>query len=415
LTGARRRLQRATCGLSSNDSLTFTGERFLPGCAGEIAYEHWHRYAFARRFVRDRRVLDGACGEGYGTALLASVAKSVVGIDVDVKTIEHARATYGETARMRFIAASCAGLPLPSASIDVVVSFETIEHVSQAEQRQMLSEFSRVLTREGLLVISSPNKRLYSEARNYVNEFHVHELYREQLEKLLSNFPAQHWLHQRLAYWSGIWSEDEESTRADVSMGGDAQIAPYPTPEAMYFIVIAARSAETLPAIDMRVSLFTDAEESVLKHAESSVREAMRLDALLKERDAALAERADLIRHLELVVAERQQLVDDRDMQLADINKSRQQRETAVAARERELGEAISQRDRLIAERDAELALRSDAILIQGKKLAALDAERGRQEAALAAQERVISYLQSFRGWLAWPMRRLRQWVNDLR
>jgi uncharacterized protein (DUF3084 family) len=198
-------------------------------------------------------------------------------------------------------------------------------------------------------------------------------------------------------------------------MGGDAQIAPYPTPEAMYFIVIAARSAETLPAIDMRVSLFTDAEESVLKHAESSVREAMRLDALLKERDAALAERADLIRHLELVVAERQQLVDDRDMQLADINKSRQQRETAVAARERELGEAISQRDRLIAERDAELALRSDAILIQGKKLAALDAERGRQEAALAAQERVISYLQSFRGWLAWPMRRLRQWVNDLR
>ena len=406
----------ATCGLSSNDPLTFTGERFLPGCAGEIAYEHWHRYAFARRFAGDRRVLDVACGEGYGTALLGSVAKSVVGIDVDIKTIEHARATYGETARMRFVAASCAGLPLPSASVDLIVSFETIEHVSQTEQRQMLSEFARVLTREGALVISSPNKRLYSEARDYVNPFHVHELYREELAKLLSvNFPAQHWLHQRLTYWSGIWSEDEESMRAEAWLGGDAQIARYPTPDAMYFIVVAARSAESLPALDTRVSLFTDAEESAQKRAEADAREALRLDALLKERDTTLAERADMVRHLELVVAERQQLVDDRDRQMAELAKARQEREVAIAARERELAEAISKRDRLLAERDSELSLRADAILIQGKRLAALDAERVRQEAALAAQERAIGYLQSFRGWIGWPVRRLRQWINEMR
>ena len=55
----------------------FTGERFLPSCSGEIAYEHWHRYAFARRFVQGKRVLDAACGEGYGTALLGAFAKSV--------------------------------------------------------------------------------------------------------------------------------------------------------------------------------------------------------------------------------------------------------------------------------------------------------------------------------------------------
>jgi hypothetical protein len=273
-----------------------------------------------------------------------------------------------------------------------------------------------VLTREGVLVISSPNKRLYSEARDYVNPFHVHELYQEELAKLLSaNFPAQHWLHQRLTYWSGIWSEDEESARAEAWLGGDAQIAPYPTPDAMYFIVVAARSVESLPAVDTRVSLFTDAEESVQKRAEADAREALRLDALLKERDVALAERADMVRHLELVVAERQQLVNDRDRQLAEIVKARQQRELAGAARERELTEAISKRDRLVAERDAELALRADAILIQGKKLAALDAERVRQEAALAAQERAMAYLQSFRGWIAWPVRRLRQWLNELR
>src|SRR5213593_900297 len=87
----------------------FTGERFVPSCSGEIAYEHWHRYAFARRFAAGKRVLDAACGDGYGTALLGTVAASVAGIDVDIATIDHARATYGDGNRIRFIAASCSG------------------------------------------------------------------------------------------------------------------------------------------------------------------------------------------------------------------------------------------------------------------------------------------------------------------
>ena len=70
--------------------LQFTGERFLPGTGGEIAEEHWHRYLFARRFAKDRRVVDAACGEGYGSALLSEVAGDVVGIDIDAKTIAHA-------------------------------------------------------------------------------------------------------------------------------------------------------------------------------------------------------------------------------------------------------------------------------------------------------------------------------------
>src|SRR5271157_2796787 len=176
----------------------FTGERFLPSCRGEIAYEHWHRYAFARRFVQGKRVLDAACGEGYGTALLATVATSAVGIDIDLATIEHARTTYGDGTRVRFVPTSCTGLPLPSASFDVIVSFETIEHLSAEEQPDMLSEFARVLAPDGLLIISSPNKRLYSDARDYVNPFHLHELYRDDLARLLGRrFPAQRWFHQR--------------------------------------------------------------------------------------------------------------------------------------------------------------------------------------------------------------------------
>jgi 2-polyprenyl-3-methyl-5-hydroxy-6-metoxy-1,4-benzoquinol methylase len=70
--------------------LPFTGERFIPGAAGDMAYEHWHRYAFARRFAAGKRVLDAACGEGYGTALLASVATEALGVDLDPAAIEHA-------------------------------------------------------------------------------------------------------------------------------------------------------------------------------------------------------------------------------------------------------------------------------------------------------------------------------------
>src|SRR3954471_2687675 len=108
--------------------LEFTGERYLPGTVGEIAHEHWHRYAFARTFVGGRRVLDAACGEGYGSALLATAAVHVTGVDIDARTLAHARAAYAGRVNVDFIEGSATMLPLPDASVDVVVSFETIEH-----------------------------------------------------------------------------------------------------------------------------------------------------------------------------------------------------------------------------------------------------------------------------------------------
>src|SRR5512144_788695 len=127
-------------------SLTFTGERFLPELSGEIWHEHWHRYALALPLARDCRVLDAACGEGYGSDALGRVAREVTGVDVAREVVGHATLRYGRQ-NVRFVSASCTALPFADASFDLVVSFETIEHLPG--QRQMLAEFRRVLAPSG--------------------------------------------------------------------------------------------------------------------------------------------------------------------------------------------------------------------------------------------------------------------------
>src|SRR5437867_11725442 len=92
----------------------FTGERFIPGEGGaQIAYEHLHRYLFAMRWARGRRVLDVAAGSGYGAALLARVAEAVWALDLDAQAVSYARSCYpGST--LLFLRADATGLPVGS-------------------------------------------------------------------------------------------------------------------------------------------------------------------------------------------------------------------------------------------------------------------------------------------------------------
>jgi SAM-dependent methyltransferase len=387
--------------------LTFTGERFLPACAGEIAYEHWHRYAFARRYAEGRRVLDAACGEGYGTALLGTKAAEAVGVDIDAGSIRHAQSAYGSPT-VRFVEGSCTALPFPDASFDAVVSFETIEHLDAADQPPMLAEFARVLKPAGLLIISSPNKRLYSDTRDYVNEFHCHELYRDGLAELLAAaFPAQRWFHQNVAPWSAIWSEDG-GVGIEAWLGDAGRVSPYVPQEGMYFIVVAARTSATLPAAAVYGSLFTDAEESEQKRAQANASEVLRQDALLRDRDAALDRQTAHIGHLEALIAERERVIAAKDGQLAVLDAARQQRGELIALRDRELAE----RDRMLAERDATIQSQVEALererRRQGDALKAFDAERMALRQEIASREQTIAARQSFRWWLSLPWHRLR-------
>jgi SAM-dependent methyltransferase len=120
--------------------------------------------------VAGKRVLDIACGEGYGTAaLLRAGAASVIGVDVSAETCAHAARRYGIEARV----GDAQKIPLPDASVDVVVSFETIEHVPRPDL--FLDECARVLAPGGRLIVSTPNRETYHEYAPD-NPFHVREM-----------------------------------------------------------------------------------------------------------------------------------------------------------------------------------------------------------------------------------------------
>lgn len=133
-----------------NNSLPYNGERYIPGVPGIIELEHMHRYVLAMQLAHDMHVLDVASGEGYGSHLLASVAKSIVGVDISNEAIDHATQRY-KAGNLEFRQGSCVALPVDSNSIDLVVSFETIEHHDQ--HQEMLRVNNRDRPRLSLLSI----------------------------------------------------------------------------------------------------------------------------------------------------------------------------------------------------------------------------------------------------------------------
>ena len=199
--------------------MEFTGERYMPEISGAIRYEHLHRYAISLQYVQGKQVLDLASGEGYGSYLLSKVAASVVGVDIDEAAISHAQHRYTKQPNLSYRVGNCAEIPLDDRSVDVVVSFETIEHHDQHEK--MMCEIKRILRPDGLLIISSPNKKTYSEDLGNRNHFHIKELYLEEFNDLLISSFAQVKIYgQKLLTGSVITPLDQSRfSRLDLCVG----------------------------------------------------------------------------------------------------------------------------------------------------------------------------------------------------
>jgi ubiquinone/menaquinone biosynthesis C-methylase UbiE len=159
----------------------FTGERVIPGQVNDDLWsEHVARYAFASRFAEGKRVLDAGCGAGYGAAELAQSALQVTGLDIASDAVEYARETY-PIPNLLFLVSSCTATPFPPNSFELVVAFEVIEHLE--DYRAFLNECARVVTPQGLFIVSSPNKSYYAESRAKTgpNPFHEHEFEAEEV------------------------------------------------------------------------------------------------------------------------------------------------------------------------------------------------------------------------------------------
>ncbi len=165
----------------------FTGERFIPGIKDyQLHIEHYQRYLSAVPMVENKVVVDAACGDGYGSNLLAQSAKSVVGVDIDYTAIQCANNKYRRD-NLKYVQGSIEKLPIDDKSVDILISFETIEHISEDLQWNFIVEARRVLKEDGILIISTPNKEIYSDLYNYHNEFHIKEFYKNEFENFLKS------------------------------------------------------------------------------------------------------------------------------------------------------------------------------------------------------------------------------------
>lgn len=260
----------------------FTGERVVPGQVNDDLWsEHIARYAFARRYAHGQRVLDAGCGTGYGSAELAQSAAAVTGVDISADAIEYASASY-RIPGLRFLESSCTAIPLPPESFDLVVAFEVIEHL--ADYRAFLIECARVLTPEGLFIVSSPNKRYYGATRaaSGPNPFHEHEFeageFVRELEQvfsnvrlLLQNRVESFAFHPALSFWPAEASINGGGGTAEEAhfFIGMCSAGPLPEPKAFVYVPKAAnilRERELhIEALQLQLAQITADREALLE------------------------------------------------------------------------------------------------------------------------------------------------------
>lgn len=233
--------------------MKWTGERLITSVLTENTIEHLHRYAIALEYCKDKEILDIACGEGYGTQLLSKVAKRAIGMDISAEAIRHASSKYVNQ-NISFQVAEAHNIPLSDCSIDVVVSFETIEHHDKHED--MIKEIIRILRPDGLLILSSPDKKYYSQIRNYTNPFHVKELTKDELIELISKYFAHtEYIAQRSGFFSVALSENKVSG-IKAYQGNFTTVEKVSPWGPMYWIVLA--SIRELPKVDFNTLFIGD-------------------------------------------------------------------------------------------------------------------------------------------------------------
>ena len=147
----------------------------------ENEQRHIHRYKFATNFIKPNdKVLDGACGSGYGSAILSKNGANVLGIDINHDAIQFANLHYLKNS-VEFLINDIATLKFPDSYFDAIVSLETLEHLPNITCQQYLRNIASWLKPKGILVASSPMLR-YKDGKPFITSpYHVNELPKDEL------------------------------------------------------------------------------------------------------------------------------------------------------------------------------------------------------------------------------------------
>ena len=365
--------------------MEFTGERFIEceETAGQlIEREHWQRYMVAAKLVEPgAAVLDIACGSGYGTAYLSRFAGHVYGVDISSDAVAYAEGRYGRP-NLRFLQGDVSQIPLDSGSVDLVVSFETIEHVEEASQHAFLAEAKRVLRPGGRLIVSCPNQPVASDLPNElwgaVNPYHKKEYTEEGFRTLLAAyFPAVSMLYQR----------NEISLVMDAP-GADTLSVQWGErkrhDDTQNLIAVCAEKAVDVRPFSCMVpdisSQYMDSQKTLAEYVHTVQRQSEDINRLAAEK-AGLVGRS---RELELVIAGKDEAIGRNSTYIQEL-------EAAIAGKD----EAMGRNSAYIQELEAAIAGKDEAVGRNNAYIQELEAAIAGKDEAMGRNSAYIQELEA--------------------
>jgi SAM-dependent methyltransferase len=230
--------------VNRTEPLPLTGERTVPGIRHENYWFRRHEAVY-RALADDCRgatVLEAGIGEGYGAALLAEIAGRVIGLELDAATAAHVTRRYG----LDVVRADLQALPLPDASVDVVVTLQGIEHLW--DQAGLLAECARVLRPGGRLHCSTPNRLTFSPGNALddrpLNPFHTYELASTDLARLVTGAGLEVTATRGLHHGPGLAERDARHGGSIIDAQVALAVSGEPWPEALAEDVAAVTTDE---------------------------------------------------------------------------------------------------------------------------------------------------------------------------
>jgi ubiquinone/menaquinone biosynthesis C-methylase UbiE len=220
---------------SQSKTIENTGERMVPAFQrGKLEYgEHIARYEALAGMVEGKTVLDIASGSGFGTEIISRWAKKVYGVDYSDDAIEYAKANFSNSKTV-YMQGDATAIPIEDKSLDVVISFETLEHIEN--YKKFIEEIRRVLKPDGLLVLSTPNDIEFPEGA----DFHVHEFKDKELQTLVKKY-----FKNLKPYYEVTWKYaailDEKTIAQESSLSINTfNLAPVNLKKALYFYFLCS-------------------------------------------------------------------------------------------------------------------------------------------------------------------------------